>query len=351
MSMPPKGIVLLHSAHRGSGRPGTGLPAAELVANRPIVAHVAEVLRRAGAEELAILGAPSALTAVRCLDDPSLASARFIAVRGRHDLFGMLCAAVSFVGEAPCVVHAGDGLSATPIAAGGALAGGETSDVTVFLYHARDRSDPLSQEIQQALGLADLHPARAGLALAGVSLFGPGALRHACAHTGGSGEDSTAAVVSRIAQAGGQLHVGRVSGWQRYGGEQRDLLDLNRMVLDRLEPSAEILDPGDNRIEGRVEIHPSARIEGSVLSGPVLVGADARIVDSYVGPYSTIGEGAELDGAEVERSIIGAGAQIRHVGVRIEGSTIGPGARISREFALPRAVHMHVGAGVELVLD
>jgi glucose-1-phosphate thymidylyltransferase len=351
MSMPPKGIILLRAAAGAPGHPGAGLPAAELVANRPIVAHVAEVLRRAGAEEVAIVGAPSAVTAVRRLTDPALVPARFITVEGRHDLFGMLCAAVPFVGAAPCVVHAGEGLTDTPLAAGGELAGGDRPDVAIFLYHARGQCDPLSQEIQHVFGLADLHPARAGLAVAGVSLFGPGALQHACAHEGGSGEDSAAAVVSRIAAAGGQTHVGRVGGWHRFAGDQRDLLDLNRMVLDRLQPGAEFLDPADNRIEGRVEIHPSARIEGSVLSGPVIVGADARIVDSYVGPYSTVGEGAELDGAEIERSIVGAGAQIRHVGVRIEGSTIGPGARISRDFALPRAVRMHVGAGVELVLD
>jgi hypothetical protein len=40
-----------------------------------------------------------------------------------------------------------------------------------------------------------------------------------------------------------------------------------------------------------------------------------------------------------------------HVGGRIEASTVGRSARIFRDFALPRAMRLHVGDGVELALN
>lgn len=42
---------------------------------------------------------------------------------------------------------------------------------------------------------------------------------------------------------------------------------------------------------------------------------------------------------------------IENVATRIEGSTLGPHARIVREFSVPRGLRLHVGEGAELVLD
>ena len=116
--------------------------------------------------------------------------------------------------------------------------------------------------------------------------------------------------------------------WRRYRGGSLDLLELNRLVLDHHAPEPEPLDTGNNRIEGRVSIHPTAELTSSIIVGPSIIGAGARISDSFVGPYTSIGAGAEIEGAEVERSIIADGARIMHIGRRIEGSTVGQRATI-----------------------
>ena len=123
------------------------------------------------------------------------------------------------------------------------------------------------------------------------------------------------------------------------------------MVLDQHAPEADPVDPGDNRIEGRVSIHPTAELRSSIIVGPSIIGPGARISNSFVGPYTSIGARAELDGAEVERSIIAEGARIMHVGRRIEGSTIGQRASIFRDFALPRGIRLHVGANAEMAFS
>ena len=77
---------------------------------------------------------------------------------------------------------------------------------------------------------------------------------------------------------------------------------------------------------------------------------DAEISDAYIGPYSSIGAKVVIENAEVEHSIILPGASIKHLGGRLEASVVGPGARIFRDFRLPRALRLNVGEGAEIAL-
>ena len=58
-----------------------------------------------------------------------------------------------------------------------------------------------------------------------------------------------------------------------------------------------------------------------------------------------------IDGAKIERSTVVDGARIEHVGDRIESSMVGRDARIFRDFALPRAMRLHVGDGVQIAVS
>jgi glucose-1-phosphate thymidylyltransferase len=91
-------------------------------------------------------------------------------------------------------------------------------------------------------------------------------------------------------------------------------------------------------------------VESSVIIGPAIVGPGALVVESYIGPYTSIGAHAHIEGAEVERSIILAGASIMHVGGRLVASVVGRDARVARDFSLPRAMRLTVGDGGEVVL-
>ena len=95
-------------------------------------------------------------------------------------------------------------------------------------------------------------------------------------------------------------------------------------------------------------IHPTAKIEASTIRGPVVVGAEARIQEAYIGPYTSIGDRVEIHGAEIENSIILSGARIEYVGRRIEASIVGVNARISRDFSLPKALRLWIGDNAEV---
>jgi glucose-1-phosphate thymidylyltransferase len=127
-----------------------------------------------------------------------------------------------------------------------------------------------------------------------------------------------------------------------YAGDCDHLLEANRMILDELPHRPFEGDLENARIEGRVAIHPSARLERTTVRGPAVIGA-AELVDTFVGPYTSIGSGASLEGAEIDHSIVLAGATIRHLGHRIETSIIGAGAEVARDYGMPAAVRLQVG--------
>ena len=54
-----------------------------------------------------------------------------------------------------------------------------------------------------------------------------------------------------------------------------------------------------------------------------MIGAGARLRDCYVGPYTAIGEGCAISGAEVEHSILLAGSSVCDLDGRMESSLLG----------------------------
>ena len=228
----------------------------------------------------------------------------------------------------------------------------EPEGLLLLVHRSSAEHAGLGPATERLLGVTEFSGSRSRLSVAGVCAFGPGLLRRAS--TAPAAPDSRfdlIAVAEWLASLGHKPQVGFVQSWRRYRGDSLDLLELNRLVLDQYAPEGDAIDTGDNRIEGRVSIHPTAELKSSIIVGPTIIGPGARISNSFVGPYTSIGARAEIEGAEVERSIIADGARIMHVSRRIEGSTIGQRATIFRDFALPRGIRLHVGANAEMAFS
>jgi glucose-1-phosphate thymidylyltransferase len=275
----------------------------------------------------------------------------YVAQQDPVDLVAALGLAAPIVGNAPCIVHVANGLLADPLLPLVGRLRGDSPDVMLVLHQGSRPDDQLSLATQELLRVAALDPKRDALGMAGVCLFGRDALRQASAAPWRTGSEFDLTTVSdRITAAGGAFGVLPVNAWRRYAGDPLDLLELNRIALDRLD--AEPHRPSNNgtRIEGRVWIHQSALVDASVIVGPTIIGRDARLADAYIGPYTSIGANARIEGAEIERSIVADGASITHVGGRIVSSVVGRNARIFRDFSLPRAMRLRVGDGTEVAL-
>lgn len=357
--MSTKGLVYVpFDGQRGWQGEAPGL---QLVVDRAIVCHVLEALAADASRPIAVLAASEQLPELRAAvaADPRIETEpQWIGLDGRRDVAAALEAAEPFVDGAPAVLHLATGLLAQPL---GPLldAGGEGAPDLLLLLHRGNGRAALTPTTERLLGVSDFSDDGPRLGLAEVAVFGPGGVARAVRAladdadpTGseGDGPHALIAVAERLAASGLGVVAGIVRGWCGYSTAPADLLELNRNVLDRQDaPTGPPAGTG-NRVEGRVVIHPTADVSSSVILGPCLISAGARVVDSYVGPYTTIGPHSVVEGTEIVRSVVAARAHISHVGGRIEGSTIGPGAHIFRDFALPRAMRLHVGENVEVAL-
>lgn len=283
-------------------------------------------------------------------EPPTATQLEFVHHPGPMEFASALSLAAPLVDEAPCIVHAAGGLLAEPLAPLANCLDGTAPDAVLMVHHAPAPDQRLSAAAQNLLHLAELDPSRSTLGVAGVWAFGPGGIRSVAAgHTTGpeaaGGAMDLTVVAQRITSAGGTIHVRLVDVWRAYRGEAVDLLELNRIALDQITTDVPQGACDGNRIEGRVRIHESAAVSGSVLVGPVVIGPGASVADAYIGPYTAIGAGAHIEGAEIERSIISAGASVMHVGTRLTASVVGQNARLFRDFALPRALRLRIGDG------
>lgn len=171
------------------------------------------------------------------------------------------------------------------------------------------------------------------LALVGVYFFGPAVLQ-AVREIEPSWRDELEITdaIQWLIDEGYAVHHETVQGWWKDTGGPRDMLGANRLVLDELDlPTAH--PDVEGTIIGRVGIEEGATVDAdSTVKGPAIVGADAEITSSYVGPYTSIGPGTVLEDAEVEDSIL------------LDGSTVRGVERV-RESVLGRDVTIEPGSG------
>jgi len=118
-------------------------------------------------------------------------------------------------------------------------------------------------------------------------------------------------------------------GWWRDTGQKSDMLEANQAVLDGVRRLVRGKIDAASRIEGRVIIEEGAVIKRSVVRGPAIIGKGARICGSRIGPYSSIGDGSEIENSEVENSILMNGVRISNAPRLIESSLIGNNAVIT----------------------
>lgn len=350
--MPLKGVLLFPGTARRTDR-GCGTAKVlglEHVANRPIAHYGLDAMRAAGVDEVIVAGPADVLSDARiCLQRSGLGRTSIdyaMCGAGSH-LVATLQAAAPLIGAAPCIAHPGDGLLDEPLAP--YVADLQDNSLDLILLREAPREDGI-------IGVAPrrrpdgVDATRDIAADAGIAIFGPGALREACR----IGSDRRAvgldALGRQLSDQGAHVRVYPAEGWRRYRGDPRDLLEVNRVALDTLPPSRGHVVLDDNRIEGRVQIHPTASVTTSVIVGPVVVGEGAEVANAYLGPYTSIGAGARIEGVEIERSIILPGATVLHVGGRMVSSLVGRGAHVFREFSLPRAMRLWVGEGDEVAL-
>ena len=121
------------------------------------------------------------------------------------------------------------------------------------------------------------------------------------------------------------------------------MLEANRLILETIEPRIEGTVDAESKINGKVVIEKDAEIIRSTVRGPAIIGERTRVINAYIGPYTSIYHDCLIADCEIEHSILMENCKVVDIHHRIEDSLIGRNVEIVRSPIKPRAYKMVLG--------
>lgn len=134
-------------------------------------------------------------------------------------------------------------------------------------------------------------------------------------------------------------------GWWVDTGKAPDLLEANSYVLSELVPEigADVEIDEASTVDARVTIQAGAKIINSVVRGPTIIGENAIIENSYIGPFTSVYHDVTVRNCEIERSILLENSRVEDVDVILRDSLIGRDAVVKTNKNMkPRGVVMNI---------
>ncbi|MDQ6696351.1 MAG: glucose-1-phosphate thymidylyltransferase [Actinomycetota bacterium] len=366
-----KGLVLAG----GSGtrlRPITHTGAKQLVpvANKPILFYGLEHLADAGVRDVGIVVGDTAAEIQAAVGDGSPWGLRVTYLRQERPLglaHGVLIAR-AFLGDDDFVMYLGDNLLRQGVAH--FVEQFETDRAAPESARADGSGPPCAQILlahvpdAHRFGVAVLGPdgsvvdlvekpvdPPSDLALVGVYLFD----RHVheavrAISPSARGELEITDALGWLIDRGHRVRHEVLDGWWKDTGAVAPLLEGNRLVLEAMETRLDgTVDP-TSQVEGRVVLESGAEVKGSVVRGPAIIGTGTRIIDSYVGPFTSIERDCEIVDSEIEHSIVLADSHV--IGInRLVDSLIGRNVTVVRSGHRPNATRLTLGDHSRAELD
>jgi len=353
-----KGLVL--SGGRGTRlRPITHTAAKQLVpvANKPILFFVLENLVEAGIRDIGVVIAPETGAAIR---DAVGDGARFGATVTwiQQDRPGGLAHAVKvarpFLRDSPFVMYLGDNLIGTRItehtrefAAGDAAASillKPVENPSAFGIATVNGSGHVVKLVEKPKDPAS------NLALVGVYFF-RSAIHQAIdvIRPSARGELEITDAIQQLLDSGAKVENRVTEDWWLDTGKKDDLLAANTTVLDswcvrRIEGAVDEA----SEVHGRVQTDPGSVVVNSRIRGPVVIGKGCRVQNSFIGPFTSIGDGTEIVDSTVQHTVLMENCRISGVD-RIEDSLLGRNTRVISD-GTRSAVRLTLGDDSEVEL-
>ena len=348
-----KAIIL--SGGKGTRlRPLTYTGAKQLVpvANKPILWYGIESIVEAGITEIGIIISPETGEEVQAkTGDGSRFGAKITYIRQDQPagLAHAVKVAQPFLGDSPFVMYLGDNLV--------------QSELTLFIEQFQTHNlealtllcpvpNPSSfgvakvDENGKLLQLVEKpKDPPSNLALVGIYVFSP-VIHEAIAAIQPSprGELEITDAIQQLIDWKKAVEARQIRGWWLDTGKKDDLLEANRVILDECTAClvrGEV--DSQSQIIGRVEIGEGSQVKNCTIRGPVTIGKNCHLENSFIGPYSSIADEVRLIEADLEHSVILQGARIEGVHKRIVDSVIGQRAYITEAPRRPKALRFMIG--------
>lgn len=182
------------------------------------------------------------------------------------------------------------------------------------------------------------------LALVGIYMFDPHIFEAVNAiRPSGRGELEITDAIQWLVSSGYHVYPYVHEGWWIDTGKKDDMLEANRLVLEEMEPRVQGYVDRDSQLIGKVIVEPGAEIINSTIRGPAIIGEGTRILNAYVGPFTSIYHHCLVEESEIEHSIVLENSSIRGLPHRIEDSLIGRNVEVARSPLKPKAYRLVLG--------
>jgi glucose-1-phosphate thymidylyltransferase len=346
-----KGLIL--SGGKGTRLyPITYTSAKQLVpiANKPVLFRVIESIVQAGITDIGIVVGDTAEEIKAAVGDGGRwgAAVTYIPQSAPLGLAHAVKIAQNFLGDDRFVMFLGDNV----------IQGGISSLIRQFdgcNYNAQVVLTRVAKPEQY--GVAELNPngsirrlvekprePKSNLALVGIYMFDAhvfDAVNRIAPSWRGELEITDA--IQDLVDQGHNVNAYVHEGWWIDTGAPGDMLDANSLVLQELKASVAGWVDRTSRLDGLVVVEKGAEIVNSVIRGPAIIGEDTRIVNSYIGPFTSIYHHVVLENSEIEHSIVLEHSRIDSIPQRIEDSLIGRNVIIARSPLKPKAFKFTLG--------
>jgi glucose-1-phosphate thymidylyltransferase len=359
-----KGLILSGGAGTRL-RPITHTSAKQLVpiANKPILFYGIEAMRDAGIKEIGIVVGDTRAEIMAAVGDGSRwdVDVTYLPQDAPLGLAHCVLIARDFLGDDDFVMYLGDNMLQQGLAEFVESFEADRRASNGLPFQGLGRP-PAAQILlapvddPRSFGVAELSPdgdiARlvekpqdppSNLALVGVYLFDP--LVHEAVRAiepSKRGELEITDAIQWLIDAGHRVRHEVLSGWWIDTGKKDPLLECNRLVLDTLELRVEGTVDERSVVEGRVVVEPGAELVNSRVRGPAIIGAGTRLVDSYVGPYSSISAACVIERAELDHSVVLEHSEICDI-ARLTDSLVGRHTVVGRSAQKPKATRLMLG--------
>ncbi|WP_329339290.1 glucose-1-phosphate thymidylyltransferase [Streptomyces sp. NBC_00663] len=332
-------------------RPITHTSAKQLVpvANKPVLFYGLEAIADAGITEVGIVVGDTADEIREAVGDGSRfgIEVTYIPQDAPLGLAHAVLIAREFLGDDDFVMYLGDNF----------IVGGITGLVEEFRAERPEAQILLTQVPNPtSFGVAELDAQgrvvgleekpkqpKSDLALVGVYLFTP-AIHEAVRSIEPSwrGELEITHAIQWLIDEKRDVRSTTISGYWKDTGNVADMLEVNRSVLETVPALNEGTVDADSEIIGRVRIEAGARISGSRIVGPVIIGAGTVVSDAYIGPFTSVSEDCRIEDSEIEYSIVLRGSSVTGVR-RVEASLIGRDVEVTPAPRNPSAHRLVLG--------
>ncbi|MFD5497699.1 glucose-1-phosphate thymidylyltransferase [Streptomyces sp. NPDC127091] len=332
-------------------RPITHTSAKQLVpvANKPVLFYGLEAIAEAGISEVGIIVGDTADEIQEAVGDGSRfgIEVTYIPQEAPLGLAHAVLIAQDFLGDDDFVMYLGDNFIVGGITALVKEFRAERPDAQILLTRVFDPTSFGVAELDGDGGVVGLEEKpeqpKSDLALVGVYLFTP-AVHEAVRSIAPSwrGELEITHAIQWLIDEKRDVRSTTISGYWKDTGNVTDMLEVNRSVLESLEPhNAGVVDEA-SEIIGRVRIEAGARVHGSRIVGPAVIGAGTVVSDAYIGPFTSVSEDCRIEDSEIEYSIVLRGSSVTGVR-RVETSLIGRDVEVTPAPRNPKAHRLVLG--------